>query len=432
VSFTEASTVENLIRDLLCGGVTHHTAVGAGLARKSGKLVGLGWHYLAPTNIPRQPHEVLVEDWIREALIRLNPEIAAVPDRADEVLYKLRAIVIAVRSDGLLKANEELTAWLRGDRSMPFGPNHEHTSTHLIDFDRPENNHYVVTQQFTFRAGPAERRADLVLLVNGFPLVLIEAKTPVRPSVSWVDGATDIHVEYERDVPELFVANVFSVATEGKELMYGAARMPVNLWGPWRGDDEAAAGTLAGLKAAVNPVRDDLETLVVDAELLEAIMGSSDPTKRAKEFETKLIARLRKHMGNLRYRKLSERLEALKDRHERGLLNSVEFLKQLLELARDLVVTEKEMPPEEDVDLGKAALTELFQQVKNPNTPVVVERIVADIDEIVRLVRFPGWQQTASGEREVKKALRRSLLKYQLHQDVELFERAYGYVKQYY
>lgn len=161
-------------------------------------------------------------------------------------------------------------------------------------------------------------------------------------------------------------------------------------------------------------------------------MGSPDPTKRAKEFESKLTARLRKHMGNPRFRKLSERLEALKDRHERGLLNSVEFLKQLLELARELVATEKETPPEEDVDRGKAALTELFQQVKNPNTPIVVERIVGDIDEIVRLVRFPGWQQTAAGEREVKKALRRSLLKYQLHQDVDLFERAYGYVKQYY
>ena len=76
------------------------------------------------------------------------------------MLYKLRAIVLAVRSDGLLKANEELTAWLRGDRSMPFGPNHEHTTVRLLDLDHPENNHYVVTSQFVFRAGPAERRAD--------------------------------------------------------------------------------------------------------------------------------------------------------------------------------------------------------------------------------------------------------------------------------
>lgn len=74
----------------------------------------------------------------------------------------------------------------------------------------------------------------------------------------------------------------------------------------------------------------------------------------------------------------------------------------------------------------------LFQQVKNEKTPVMVERVVADIDEIVRLVRFPGWQNTAAGEREVKKALRKSLLKYQLHQDIEQFDRAYGYIKQYY
>jgi len=988
MSFTEASTVENLIRDLLCGGITHYTAVGAGLARKSGMVAGLGWHYLAPSNVPRQPHEVFVEDWFREALIRLNPEIAAAPDRADEVLYKLRAIVLAVRSDGLLKANEELTAWLRGDRSMPFGPNHEHVTVRLVDLENPENNQYVVTSQFTFRAGPAERRADLVLLINGLPLVVIEAKTPVRNAVSWLDGALQVHDDYEINVPELFVANVFSVATEGKELKFGSVRMPVDAWGPWRGDDEATPGTIAGVRAAVNgllrpavvldilanftlfatdkkkrrikvvcryqqyeavnlivqrvlagkprkgliwhfqgsgksllmvfaaqklrlqpelgnptviivvdridldaqisstfhasdvpnlvkaetredlqrllkqdtrkiiittifkfgeaegqlndrgnivalvdeahrtqegdlgikmraalpnaflfgltgtpinrrdrntfyafgaeedehgymsrygfeesirdgatlklhfeprlvdihidkaaidqayqsltgdlsdldkdnlgkaasrmavlvkvpervekicadiakhyqeavepngfkgmvvtfdqeccllykaaldkhlpleaseivisasghderfkpyarsrdeeeklldrfrdpndplkllivtaklltgfdapilqamyldkplrdhtllqaicrtnrtygskkthglivdylgvfddvakalefdekgfrdvvgnieglkdqfpealqkcltffpgadrtlagyeglmaaqdclpnndvrdafaaeytvlgtlweaispdvmlapheadyrwltqvytsvqptsgtgrlvwhalgaktielihqnvhvdAVRDDLETLIVDAELLEAIMGSPDPNKRAKEFEAKLIARLRKHMGNPKYRQLSERLEALKERHERGMLTSVEFLKHLLEVARDLVATEKDTPPEEDEDRGKAALTELFQQVKNDHTPIIVERVVADIDEIVRLVRFPGWQHTAAGEREVRKVLRKSLLKYHLHQDADLFERAYGYIRQYY
>jgi len=160
--------------------------------------------------------------------------------------------------------------------------------------------------------------------------------------------------------------------------------------------------------------------------------SSTEPTKRAKEFEIKLTARLRKHMGNPRYKQLSERLEALKERHEKGLLHSVEFLKQLLEIARDLVATEKEVPPKEDEERGMAALTELFQQVKGEKTPVVVEKVVKDIDEIVRLVRFPGWQQTAAGEREVKKALRKSLLKYQLHQDVDLFERAYGYICEYY
>src|SRR5207245_1713053 len=126
-------------------------------------------------NLPRQPHETLVEEHVREALIRLNPEIAAQPDRADDVLYRLRTIVMGVRSDGLAKANEEFAAWLTAERSMPFGERGEHVTVKLIDFDDLERNQYVVTTQFTCRAGASEKRADLVLLVNGIPLVVIEA-----------------------------------------------------------------------------------------------------------------------------------------------------------------------------------------------------------------------------------------------------------------
>ena len=57
---------------------------------------------------------------------------------------------------------------------------------------------------------------------------------------------------------------------------------------------------------------------------------------------------------------------------------------------------------------------------------------MTDIDEIVRVVRFDGWQATHAGEREIKKALRKTLLKYKLHQDTDLFERAYSYIREYY
>ncbi|MBT6958196.1 MAG: hypothetical protein HN996_07235, partial [Opitutae bacterium] len=50
-----------------------------------------------------------------------------------------------------------------------------------------------------------EIRADIVLLVNGIPLVVIETKTPVRPSISWLDGAMQISEDYEKSVPEFFV-----------------------------------------------------------------------------------------------------------------------------------------------------------------------------------------------------------------------------------
>jgi type I restriction enzyme R subunit len=182
----------------------------------------------------------------------------------------------------------------------------------------------------------------------------------------------------------------------------------------------------------VDAVRDDLDTWVLDAELLEAVLGNPDPEKKAKEISVKLAVRLRRHAGNPQFKALGERLEDLKNRHQQGLLLSIDFLKELLALAKDVVKTERETPEEEDIDRGKAALTELFEEARNGDTPVMVKRVVDDIDEIVRAVRFDGWQDTHAGEREVKKALRQTLFRYKLHQDAELFEKAYGYIREYY
>jgi len=182
----------------------------------------------------------------------------------------------------------------------------------------------------------------------------------------------------------------------------------------------------------VDAVRDDLETLVLDADLLEAVLGAPDPKRKAKEIEIKISRWLRKRLHDPRFKKLGERLEDLKKRHEQGLLTSVEFLKELLALAKDVVEADRAMPPIEQEERGKAALTELFEEARTPETPIIVERVVNDIDEIVKYVRFDGWQSTHAGEREVKKALRKTLFKYKLHQDPELFEKAYGYIREYY
>ena len=93
---------------------------------------------------------------------------------------------------------------------------------------------------------------------------------------------------------------------------------------------------------------------------------------------------------------------------------------------------EKEADPQEERDKAKEALTELFTQAKSGNTHIIVERIVAEIDDIVKKVRFPDWQRTTQGERLVQKELRKTLLKYKLHTDQDLFDRAYAYIKQYY
>jgi hypothetical protein len=164
----------------------------------------------------------------------------------------------------------------------------------------------------------------------------------------------------------------------------------------------------------------------------DVILADKEPEKRGREIEIKLVARLRRHLGNPKFTALCERLEKIKERHEQGFLTSLEFLKQILELAKEVVAAEKETDPEEERDRAKEALTELFTEARNSNTHIIVERVVADIDDIVKKVRFPDWQHTTQGERLVQKELRRTLLKYKLHSDQELFDRAYAYIKQYY
>lgn len=108
--FTESNTVEAFIRD---------------------RLRAIGWEFIDHATLLRQPQDVLVEDHLRAALVRLNPTIAERPERADEVLYRLRAAIMTVRDTGLVKANEEFATWLLGERSMPFGPSGEHVTIRL-------------------------------------------------------------------------------------------------------------------------------------------------------------------------------------------------------------------------------------------------------------------------------------------------------------
>lgn len=234
MTFNESNTVEQMIIDAA-------TSLG----------IGTGWTYVAGLTLPRQPSDVMVEPWVREALIALNPEIAEQQDRADEVIYALRAILLSVQGDGLVRANENFMAWLRGEKTMPFGPNNQHVAVRLVDFTQPGKNRLTVVNQWTYQTGNVTKRFDVVFLVNGLPLVISEAKTPTRSAVTWFDGAHQINEIYEKEIPAMFVPNVFSFATDGRLLRYGSIRMPIDLWGPWRDDDNQEEGELRHVRATV-------------------------------------------------------------------------------------------------------------------------------------------------------------------------------------
>ena len=179
-----------------------------------------------------------------------------------------------------------------------------------------------------------------------------------------------------------------------------------------------------------------LEELVVDADVIDSVL--EDEKKRNKkiiEVEKMLRLRLGEHKGDPDYKKFAEKLDELRQRMEENLISSIDFLKGLLETAKDVLEQEKRNnQPENKRAKARAALTELFESVKTDSTPIIVERVVNDIDEnVVAIVRkFKDAFKSVEARKQIRQKLRSILwVKYSI-KDSDVLEKAYSYIEQYY
>lgn len=216
-------------------------------------LVKNGWEYIPAENLPRNYTDVMVEPMVRDALIRLNPEIAANPSYADEVIIKLRPLFMQAKAADLVTINEEFKNQIFEKNSFPFGENHSFIPITYFGMGSAEEmakNRYVVTNQWVYPQVEGGKRLDIVLLINGFPVVIGEIKTATREAISWIDGAEDI-LDYQKSIPGMFVSNIFNFATEGKRFRYGAVGAGVTHWGPWHVPECKDEGTLADVQRSL-------------------------------------------------------------------------------------------------------------------------------------------------------------------------------------
>ena len=103
-----------------------------------------------------------------------------------------------------------------------------------------------------------------------------------------------------------------------------------------------------------------LEELVINSAVLDAVITEADAKRKSEEVVKMLHARLGKHAGNPKFKKIADKVEELKEKMRQNLMTSIEFLKQLLVMAKELLDAEKELAPEDKRSKAKAALTELF------------------------------------------------------------------------
>ncbi len=174
--------------------------------------------------------EVVLEGRFRQALARLNPHLPeeALDDAARQVLQLSGPDVVAV--------NRQFHIWLlRGVPVEVVDADGERRGdfARLIDFKNPENNDWLVVNQFRLVQGEHHRVPDLVVFVNGLPLGVIELKNPEDPQAT-LEKAYQQLKTYQREFPQLFYYNEVLAVADGTEALHGALTSPWEWFRRWR------------------------------------------------------------------------------------------------------------------------------------------------------------------------------------------------------
>jgi len=187
-------------------------------------------------------NEVFFTPLLIQALIRIND----IPEST--------AKSIAAELQGLTD-NERWLEILRGKYSKKVSGEKTHRTIRVVDFDNLANNHFAVTNQLKI-AGAKNCIPDLIIYLNGIPVVVIEAKSPLSPKQNTWDAVAQIR-QYETNIPRLFAPNLFNIATNDLHFLYGATGAKAAYWGQWRDpwprkaeefSDQSAQGCYALLK----------------------------------------------------------------------------------------------------------------------------------------------------------------------------------------
>jgi type I restriction enzyme, R subunit len=192
--------------------------------------------------------EVVLVDRLRHAVRRINN---AVPVEAQEQAIRE---VLRLGSSDILTANEKFHSLLSNGVEVSYrnGGEDKDTLVYLIDFAQPENNEFVVANQFTIIENGNNKRPDVILFVNGLPLVVIELKNPADEHAT-IDKAYNQLLTYTNTIPSLFHYNAFNIISDGFEAKAGTLSADLSRYMAWKSKD--------GLQEASH-LRSQLETLV--------------------------------------------------------------------------------------------------------------------------------------------------------------------------
>lgn len=215
-----------------------------------------GYHYIYGPDIApdsetpaRQFFEdVILLEMLRDAVARINPTIPA--GIREEALKQIQRI----NSPELISNNETFHRMLTEGINVTYQKDGQSRGdlAWLIDFNDPENNDFVVLNQFTVIENHVNKRPDVILFVNGLPLAVIELKKPADENATIHSAFKQIQT-YKQAIPSLFTYNGFVVISDGLEAKAGSISAGFSRFMAWKSADG---------KAEASPLVGQLETLI--------------------------------------------------------------------------------------------------------------------------------------------------------------------------
>lgn len=225
-----------------------------------GFLEAEGWDYIAGNHINRiSKRDVLIADDFKKFIAKTNPELTE--DEVTQIFDNVR--LVGAESD--FATLHKVYGWMVD--GIQFTPqNGLAKMVPLIDFENPYNNIFHVVNQltveYTNNGQKENRRPDVLLLVNGMPLCVIELKNPADAHATVYDAWEQINIRYWRDIPHLLHYCPLACISDGVKTRLGTVRTPYEHFYAWRrvnDDDKVStlpfAETETMIKGVYSPAR---------------------------------------------------------------------------------------------------------------------------------------------------------------------------------
>lgn len=188
----------------MCFAETHYEKAILELMRDA-----LGYDYVYGPDIVREYSNPILDDVLRESLQRINPVLPL--DAIDDAIKRLHQI----EGSSLYECNFKFTQMMQYGVEVQYTDAKHQLKTaivNLIDYEHEDENNFLVVNQYTIHEHDT-KRPDIVVFVNGLPLVVIELKSPSRENADASDAYLQLR-NYQKFIPSLFIYNAFNVMSD--------------------------------------------------------------------------------------------------------------------------------------------------------------------------------------------------------------------------